>query len=279
MKAAFPSLLAALSSLSYASAQATCNPQFWSVGHDFKNMQYSHVNGTSPADWYVYVVREKHYLLPCRRCPPSPLLHPRVSFLLICAPPTPLSPSSSRAPYIYCPLASSLSPSTCLLSLISCAKCAKYTDKTIGQCKFFTFDGANTCWLKSNNQGYRAAKGATCGSVGNVPLPTPAPTMPPAPTLPPLPTPITPAPTPWNGDPVQVYVMMGQSNMLGEGKIMGPQNTSLETAVFELGKYPYMKNAAQKTWSVFPNMRNVFISTFHKQPDGAACTRTLADSA
>ena len=30
---------------------ATCNPSTWSVGHDFKNMQYSHVNGTSPADW------------------------------------------------------------------------------------------------------------------------------------------------------------------------------------------------------------------------------------
>lgn len=130
------------------------------------------------------------------------------------------------------------------------------------------------CWMKSNNKGYRAAKGATCGSVGNVPLPTPAPTMPPAPTLPPLPMPTTPAPTPWNGKPVQVYVMMGQSNMLGEGKIMGPQNTSLETAVFELGKYPYMKDAAQKTWSVFPNMRNVFISALHKQPAGVACTLT-----
>ena len=47
-----------------------------------------------------------------------------------------------------------------------CAKCAKYSDKTIGQCKFWTFDGVDTCWLKSNNQGYRAGdKKITCGSV------------------------------------------------------------------------------------------------------------------
>ena len=30
---------------------ATCNPSSWQAGHDFKNMQYSHVPGTSPADW------------------------------------------------------------------------------------------------------------------------------------------------------------------------------------------------------------------------------------
>ena len=75
MKATFPSLLAALSSLSYASAQATCNPQFWSAGHDFKNGQYSHVNGTSPADWYVYEARERRDLYLqrvwlCLRCSP-----------------------------------------------------------------------------------------------------------------------------------------------------------------------------------------------------------------
>jgi hypothetical protein len=32
---------------------ATCNPSTWSAGHDFKNMQYSHINGTSAADWYA----------------------------------------------------------------------------------------------------------------------------------------------------------------------------------------------------------------------------------
>ena len=95
MKAAFPSLLAALSSLSYASAQATCNPQFWSVGHDFKNMQYSHVNGTSPADWYVYVTREKHYLhgAPARRAPPA--MHPPS---LQAMPPLPPPPSARLVP-------------------------------------------------------------------------------------------------------------------------------------------------------------------------------------
>ena len=34
-----------------ATSSATCNPADWSTGHDFKNMQYSHVPGTSPADW------------------------------------------------------------------------------------------------------------------------------------------------------------------------------------------------------------------------------------
>ena len=34
-----------------ATSSATCNPSTWSAGHDFKNMQYSHVPGTSPADW------------------------------------------------------------------------------------------------------------------------------------------------------------------------------------------------------------------------------------
>lgn len=174
--------------LSRTSAQDTCNPKFWSPGHDYKNMQYSHVNGTSPAD--------------------------------------------------------------------CCAKCSKYSDKTIGQCKFWTFDGVSTCWLKSNNKGYRTSSAkAVCGGVANVPPPSPPPPPPPSP--PPLPTPYTPAPTAWDGKPVQVYILMGQSNMLGEGAILGIGNNTLEAAVFEQGKYPWLKNGS--TWSIYPNMRNVFI--------------------
>ena len=174
---------------------ATCDPTFWSAGHDFKNMQYSSGPATSPGD--------------------------------------------------------------------CCAKCATYTDKTIGQCKFWTFDGKATCWFKSNNKGYRASgKDVTCGSVANVPLPTPAPTPPPTPAPPtPAPLPPVPQPTPtWDGKPVQVYIMMGQSNMLGEGhKLISSGTNSLEAAVRNEGKYQYWWDAAAKTWAVKPNMRNVFI--------------------
>ena len=174
---------------------ATCDPTFWSAGHDFKNMQYSHGPATSPGD--------------------------------------------------------------------CCAKCATYTDATIGQCKFWTFDGVDTCWFKSNNKGYRAGgKAITCGSVANVPMPTPAPTPPPTPAPPtPAPLPPVPQPTPtWDGKPVQVYIMMGQSNMLGEGhKLISSGPNSLEAAVRNEGKYQYWWDAAAKTWAVKPNMRNVFI--------------------
>ena len=147
-----------------------------------------------------------------------------------------------------------------------CAKCAKYSDKDIGQCKFWTFDGVGTCWLKSNNAGYRAGdKKITCGSVDNVPLPTPAPTPPPTPA-PPTPAPFppspTPAPTPWDGKPVQVYIMMGQSNMLGEGQIFetgSRKNGSLEFAVREEGKFQYLLTPDKKNWAVLPNTRNVFV--------------------
>ena len=46
------SALLGLLALSLASAQ-TCDPKFQSPGHDFKNGQYSHINATSPGDWYV----------------------------------------------------------------------------------------------------------------------------------------------------------------------------------------------------------------------------------
>ena len=175
-------------SSSSALGAATCQPSTWIAGHDFKNMQYSHVNGTSAAD--------------------------------------------------------------------CCAKCAKYSDKTIGQCKFFTFDGKSTCWMKSNSKGYRtASKDCICGAVGDWKPPVPPPPPPPAP--PPLPKPVLPAPKKWDGKPVQVYIMMGQSNMLGEGQVLGYQNNTLESAVFKQGKFPWLKNG--DTWSIDGDIRNVFI--------------------
>ena len=39
------------SSMVGASDAATCSASSFVTGHDFKNMQYAHVNGTSPEDW------------------------------------------------------------------------------------------------------------------------------------------------------------------------------------------------------------------------------------
>jgi len=60
-------------------------------------------------------------------------------------------------------------------------------------------------------------------------------------------------------DPVQVFILLGQSNMLGEGKISGDKNGTLEFAVKTEGKYPYLWDAAKKDWAVQSDVRNVFI--------------------
>lgn len=55
--------------------------------------------------------------------------------------------------------------------------------------------------------------------------------------------------------PVQVYVLLGQSNMLGFGKIKGGEG-SLEHAVKEKGLYPYLIDDAGQ-WTVRNDVRNV----------------------
>jgi hypothetical protein len=57
--------------------------------------------------------------------------------------------------------------------------------------------------------------------------------------------------------PVQVFILMGQSNMLGFGKISGAEG-SLEYAVKEKGLYPYLidDNGA---WTTRQDVRNVFV--------------------
>ena len=79
------------------------------------------------------------------------------------------------------------------------------------------------------------------------------------------------APAPSDG-PVQVFILMGQSNMLGEGKVNGNTNGTLEFAVKTEGKYPYLVNKTGG-WTVLPTLRNVAVmgsgnesferSTFH----------------
>jgi len=58
--------------------------------------------------------------------------------------------------------------------------------------------------------------------------------------------------------PVQVFILLGQSNMLGEGKINGDTNGTLEFAVKTEKKYPYLL-APNGSWAVRNDVRNVFI--------------------
>lgn len=94
------------------------------------------------------------------------------------------------------------------------------------------------------------------GSACTVPPPPPPP--PPAPPLPPAPAPFTPPKCASGDAPVQVFIMMGQSNMLGEGKKTGP-SPSLQDAVQTEGKYQYLWNKASGNWSVSKRVRNVFV--------------------
>ena len=57
--------------------------------------------------------------------------------------------------------------------------------------------------------------------------------------------------------PVQVYILLGQSNMVGAGKV-GPADKegSLEHAVKEKGKYPYLIDD-EGNWTVRQDVRNV----------------------
>ena len=107
-----------------------------------------------------------------------------------------------------------------------------------------------------------AAKGEKCvwvnGKCNKPAPPTPPPKPPPAP-LPPLPpTPHSPACSPGE-KPVQVFILMGQSNMLGEGKKAGNTNGTLQYAVQVEHKYQYLWDAATGNYSTSKNVRNVFV--------------------
>lgn len=89
----------------------------------------------------------------------------------------------------------------------------------------------------------------------------PAPPKPPSPTPPPQPKPPLP-PTPPSAKcgagekPVQVFILMGQSNMLGEGRRTG-NNNSLEYAVQTAHKYQYLWDSSIGNWSTSKTVRNV----------------------
>ena len=65
--------------------------------------------------------------------------------------------------------------------------------------------------------------------------------------------------------PVQVFILMGQSNMLGLGKM-----ASLEAAVKTNGKYPYLVDDSGD-WTVRKDVRNVFIMTHKLQHNDWMC--------
>ncbi len=56
--------------------------------------------------------------------------------------------------------------------------------------------------------------------------------------------------------PVQVYILMGQSNMLGMGHVTGDKDGALENAVKAKKKYPYLVDDAGK-WTERKDVRNV----------------------
>ncbi|MDB4438402.1 sialate O-acetylesterase [bacterium] len=57
--------------------------------------------------------------------------------------------------------------------------------------------------------------------------------------------------------PVKVYILMGQSNMLGFGKVDGDKEGSLESAVKKENLYPYLVDDAGN-WTERKDVRNVF---------------------
>lgn len=60
--------------------------------------------------------------------------------------------------------------------------------------------------------------------------------------------------------PVQVYILMGQSNMLGFGRVEGTKEGTLATAV-KAGKYPYLVDES-RAWVTRKDVRNVRVMNF-----------------
>jgi hypothetical protein len=59
--------------------------------------------------------------------------------------------------------------------------------------------------------------------------------------------------------PVQVYILMGQSNMVGMGRVKGDKNGTLEHAVKAKKKYPYLVDDAGK-WTVRRDVRYTHVA-------------------
>eukprot|EP00978_Attheya_sp_CCMP212_P007674 scaffold17814_cov53-Attheya_sp.AAC.1 len=55
---------------------------------------------------------------------------------------------------------------------------------------------------------------------------------------------------------VKVFILLGQSNMVGRGKVNGNVDGSLSYAIKEKHKYPYLVDEANQ-WTASPNVRFV----------------------
>jgi len=132
-----------------------------------------------------------------------------------------------------------------------CAKCSS----TSG-CKAFTLIPSNgQCWLHKAAGNRQHSAGLISGSVAH----TTTTTTTPAPPTPP-PTPLAPpTPSPPVTGPVQVFIMMGQSNMLGEGHVEGWTEETLEHATRIEGFYPYLVDDKANTWSQLDYVRDVAV--------------------
>jgi len=134
-----------------------------------------------------------------------------------------------------------------------CSKC-KGTDG----CKAWTLTPEGECWMHHAGGNRQHKTGTTSGFVAHqttVITTTAAPTPPP-----PAPTPLAPAiPDPTVTGPVQVYVMMGQSNMLGEGKIECWTEECLEHVTRTQGRYPYLVDEKENHWTQLDHVRNVAV--------------------
>jgi len=58
--------------------------------------------------------------------------------------------------------------------------------------------------------------------------------------------------------PVQVFILMGQSNMLGFGQVAGDKDGTLENAVKSKDLYPYLVDD-EGNWTTRKDVRNVFV--------------------
>ena len=113
---------------------------------------------------------------------------------------------------------------------------------------------------KINTKAACTAAHCTWTAAGKCAVPPPPPPPPPAPR--PI-VPPSPAPKCASGsDPLQVFIMLGQSNMLGMGHIgsaTDDTNNSLYHAVTAEGKYPYLWDKSAKNWTTSKTTRNVFV--------------------
>lgn len=100
-------------------------------------------------------------------------------------------------------------------------------------------------WLKANGTTVAAGSASSgASSIGSKKLPD-----------------VIPSPDGKDADmskPVQVFIMMGQSNMVGMGKMTGGEG-SLETAVKEKKKYPYLIDDSGK-WNVRKDVRCAMVT-------------------